>query len=163
MTSRPSPPTRIAARALQTRWVVRMPITLYRAGLGFLFGSRMLMMQHTGRRSGAPRYVVLEVVDRPGPGEYIIVSGFGTTAQWYRNVQADPQVRLWVGWSRATRATATAMSTGESAAALERYVERHPKAWNSLRDTIEHATGAPVNTLPMVLVRLDQVRPATRP
>ncbi len=155
--SRASAATRIGARALRTRWVVRTPIALYRAGLGALFGSRMLMLQHTGRRSGAPRYVVLEVVDRPAPGEYIIVSGFGTAAQWYRNVLADARVRVWTGGLRGTPATATAMSAGESAITLEHYVQHHPRAWKSLRDTIEHATGAPVDTLPMVRVALTSV------
>ncbi|WP_345496653.1 hypothetical protein [Nocardia callitridis] len=32
--------TRIGARVLQTRWLVRAPIWLYRAGLGFLVDSR---------------------------------------------------------------------------------------------------------------------------
>ncbi|WP_245717121.1 hypothetical protein [Nocardia mikamii] len=30
----------------------------------------------------------------------------------------------------------------------------HPKAWQNLRAVIEHATGAPVDTLPMVRLRL---------
>ncbi len=58
---------------------------------------------------------------------------------------------------RGTPATATAMSAGESAIALEHYVQHHPRAWKSLRDTIEHATGAPVDTLPMVRVALTSV------
>ena len=55
----------LGARALRTRWLVRAPINLYRVGLGFLFGTRLLMLEHVGRRTGARRYVVLEVVDRP--------------------------------------------------------------------------------------------------
>lgn len=145
---------RLGAKMLRTRWLVRAPIRLYRAGLGFLFGSRMLMLSHTGRRSGATRFVVLEVVDRPTPDQLIIVSGFGTDAQWYRNIQADPHVRVWIGTRRGLPAIATPMSSGESAAALARYAERHPVAWNRLRATIEEATRAPVDSLPMVRVQL---------
>jgi hypothetical protein len=34
----------LAARLLRVRWVVRAPIGLYQARLGFLFGSRLLML-----------------------------------------------------------------------------------------------------------------------
>ncbi len=147
--------SRLGARALQTRWLVRAPVRLYHAGLGFVFGSRLLMLQHTGRRSGAPRFVVLEVVDHPAPGEYVIVSGFGATAQWYRNIQADPRVHLWIGFRRNLPATATPMTPDQSAAALDHYIHQHPKAWDKLRGTIEHATGKSVDTLPMVALHIN--------
>ena len=83
-------PSGLAARALQTRAFVRAPITLYRHGLGWVLGRRVLMLEHTGRRSGKARFVCLEVVDRPGPGRVVIVSGFGERAEWYRNLLADP-------------------------------------------------------------------------
>jgi hypothetical protein len=34
---------------------MRAPIWIYRAGAGGLFGSRILMIGHIGRKSGAPR------------------------------------------------------------------------------------------------------------
>lgn len=64
---------RLATRALRNRRLMRAPIWLYRARLGFLFGSRMLLLEHTGRRSGARRYVVLEVIDPP---EKLLRGGF---------------------------------------------------------------------------------------
>ncbi|MEU7633100.1 nitroreductase family deazaflavin-dependent oxidoreductase [Nocardia sp. NPDC049220] len=145
---------RLGGCALQTRWFVRAPITLYRIGLGFLFGTRLLMLEHVGRHTRARRYVVLEVLDRPAPGEYVIVSGFGDRAQWYRNIQAHSSVRVWCGLRRAAAAAVAPMTEAEAAAALDRYIRNHPGAWKNLRATIEHATGAPVDTLPMVRVRL---------
>lgn len=79
----------MAARLLRARWLVRAPIWLYRGRLGIVFGSRLLMLEHTGRTSGARRYAVLEVIDRPSPGRYVVSSGFGARAQWFRNVQAN--------------------------------------------------------------------------
>ena len=149
---------RIGAKALRTRWLVRAPIGLYRAGLGFLFGSRMLLLQHTGRTSGQARYVVLEVVEHPAADQYIVVSGFGVKSQWYRNVQADPRVRVSCGTRRSAPARATLLSHDESAAVLRRYAAAHPKAWANLRATIEHAVGGPVDSLPMV--RLDLIAAA---
>lgn len=147
--------TELGARLLRTRAFVRAPILLYRAGLGFLFGSRLLMLEHIGRKSGARRFVVLEVVDRPAPDRIVIVSGFGARAQWYRNIQANSRVRVWIGIRRGAAATATPMTEDESAAALARYAAEHPGTWKRLRATIEQATGAPVDSLPMVLLQLD--------
>ncbi|MBF6467850.1 nitroreductase family deazaflavin-dependent oxidoreductase [Nocardia beijingensis] len=76
--------TSIGARLLRTRWFVRAPITLFRARLGFLFGGRLLLLEHTGRRSGRARYVALETVVRPSRDRVVIASGFGTQAQWFR-------------------------------------------------------------------------------
>lgn len=146
--------SRLGARMLKTRWLVRAPIYAYRAGLGFLFGSRLLMLEHIGRTSGARRFVVLEVVERAGPDRFVVVSGFGRRAQWYRNILANPQVRVSCGIRRHVRAAAAPLSDDESAAALRRYADVHPRAWRNLRSTIESATGRPVDTLPMVALRL---------
>ncbi|GLW64306.1 hypothetical protein Arub01_25500 [Actinomadura rubrobrunea] len=127
---------------------------MYRAGLGALFGSRLLLLEHVGRVTGARRYVVLEVVEHPAPDEYVIVSGFGERAQWYRNVLACPDVRVSTGLRRSVPAVATVMSQEEAAAVLERYARVHPRAWKNLRAVIERATGTTVDRLPMVRLKL---------
>jgi hypothetical protein len=48
----------MAGRLLRTRWIARVPVWPYRARLGFMFGSRLLMLEHTGRKDGFCRYVV---------------------------------------------------------------------------------------------------------
>lgn len=144
----------LAGKALRTRWLVRAPIWLYRAGLGGLLGGRVLMLQHVGRRSGANRYVVLEVIDRPGPRSYVVVSGFGTSAQWFRNLEVTPSVRVWVGRVRGCPAAATIHDPDASARTLRRYAQEHPRAWRNLRSIIEQATGAPVSTMPTVALEL---------
>ncbi len=144
----------LGARMLKTRWLVRAPIYAYRAGLGFLFGTRLLMLEHIGRTSGTRRFVVLEVVERAERDRYIVVSGFGRRAQWYRNILANPRVRVSCGIRRHVSAAAAPLSDDESAAALRRYADIHPRAWRNLRSTIESATGRPVDTLPMVALRL---------
>lgn len=144
----------ISARALRTRWFVRAPIPLYRHGFGRLLGSRILMLEHTGRTSGLPRFVCLEVVERPTPKQYVIVSGFGTDAQWYQNLVADQHCFVNVGRIRRGAATARFMSAEEVAATLDRYRQVRPRQWDALRSSIEKATGRPVDTLPMVELTL---------
>lgn len=141
---------RLFARLLQDRRFVRAPIPMYRHRFGWLFGERMLMLQHTGRNTGEPRFVCLEVVARPAPNRIVVVSGFGERAQWYRNLQADPVCRVSIGRRRDVPAHARMMTDEESADALEHYQQAHPVAWKRLRGAIEEAVGAPVATLPMV-------------
>lgn len=145
----------IGANALRTRRFVRAPIHLYRAGLGFLLGQRMLMLEHRGRKSGARRYVVLEVVERPSSNSYVVASGFGTQAQWYRNVLADPRVGVSVGFTLSTPARAVQLTDEEVASTLQRYQRDRPRTWAALKSTIESATGRPVTTLPMVRFDLE--------
>ncbi|MFP5021333.1 nitroreductase family deazaflavin-dependent oxidoreductase [Pseudonocardia phyllosphaerae] len=131
-------------RALRTRALARAPITLYHRGLGRVLGHRMLLLEHTGRRSGLPREVVVEVVGHPGPGRFVVVSGFGERAQWYRNVVADPRVRISVGSRRSQPATARVLPRDEAGELLAAYIARHPAAWEQLGQVVERALGRPV-------------------
>ncbi|WP_063131356.1 nitroreductase family deazaflavin-dependent oxidoreductase [Nocardia fusca] len=148
----------VASRALRTRQLMRAPVHLYRARLGFLYGRRMLMLEHIGRKTGVRRYVVLEVVDRLDSDSYVVVSGFGTRAQWFRNVRADPRVRVWIGGRRPAEARASVLSSDEVAASLHAYASRHPRAWAIMKPAIENTLGTPIDErgtgLPMVSLRL---------
>ncbi len=132
------------SRLLGTRWVVRAPIGIYKAGLGALFGSRILMLEHVGRTSGKRRYVVLEVFGHPSTDVYFVVAGFGARAQWYRNLQANPSARVWIRGRRGLPAHAQRLSDRAADAALDAYVASHPKAWEKLRSVIEGTLGHPV-------------------
>jgi deazaflavin-dependent oxidoreductase (nitroreductase family) len=119
-------PAALAARALRTRALVRAPITLYRHDLGWIFGQRILMLEHTGRRSGQARFACLEVVGRPGPERIIIVSGFAERAEWYRNLLADPSCAVSIGRRRRVPARARFMTADEASAALDSFHHRGP-------------------------------------
>jgi deazaflavin-dependent oxidoreductase (nitroreductase family) len=152
-----------AARLLRTRWIVRAPVWLYRARLGLLFGSRLLMLEHTGRKTGIRRYVVLEVVDRPDRGTYIVAAGFGDRAQWLRNVRANPRVRVYAGARRPAPASARPLTPQETAAALTAYARRHPRSWAALKPVFEATLGARIDSdgtsLPMIALDLAESRP----
>ena len=147
------------ARVLRSRRLMRAPIWLYKARAGALFGSRLLMLEHTGRKSGTPRYVVLEVVGHPSPATYVVASGFGRKAQWFRNVQADPRVRVYVGSHPPRRGTARVLPQDEADRALAAYVSRHRRAWEQMRPVLEETLGVPITEtdtpLPLVELRLD--------
>ncbi|MCV7118911.1 nitroreductase family deazaflavin-dependent oxidoreductase [Mycobacterium nebraskense] len=138
---------------------MRAPIWAFKARAGALFGSRMLMLEHTGRTSGARRYAVLEVVDHPAPATYVVASGFGRKAQWFRNIQADPRVRVYAGSHAPRHGTARILTQDEVDRTLAAYRGRHPKAWERMRPVLEGTLGAPIADtgapLPLVELRLD--------
>jgi deazaflavin-dependent oxidoreductase (nitroreductase family) len=143
-----------AARLLRVRWLVRAPVWAYRARLGFLFGSRLVMLEHTGRMSGRRRFAVLEAVGHPAPGTYLVVSGFGGRAQWFRNIQADPRVRLYAASRRPAPAVARTLTRDQAAAALAAYAAARPRAWATLKPALEKTLGAEAGDLPMVALNL---------
>lgn len=118
------------------RLLARAPIPMFRAGLGFVLGRRLTMLEHRGRVTGQARYVVLEVLERDREG-LVVVSGYGRAAQWYRNVLANPAVRLWSGRRRGVPARATPIPADEIAERLEEYRRRHPFAAKALGRTLE--------------------------
>ena len=154
----------LASRALRTRWFVRAPIGLFRAGLGFLAGGRLLMMQHRGRTSGQRRYVVLEVVARPAADRAVVVAGLGPRSQWFRNVRADSRVLVSIGTRRGVRARADVLGPGDGAALLRAYTAAHPGPWAQLRPVLaewaeplarEQGEGDWLRVVPVVELRLD--------
>lgn len=116
------------ARRRFSRAVVRAPILVYRCGLGWVFGRRLVLLTHVGRRSGRPRQVVLEVVGRgPGRGSYVVASGYGSRAHWFRNVLAHPEVTYQVG-RRRRDGWAYPLPSAESGRRLAEYAARRPRS-----------------------------------
>lgn len=100
---------------------------LYRARLGWLLGSRFLLIHHIGRTTGLPRTVVVEVVDHdPVAGTWTVASGFGPQAQWYRNLLATPPVHIEVGRQRLA-VTAQPLAAEDGGEAMVRYATDHPR------------------------------------
>ncbi|MCP2261626.1 deazaflavin-dependent oxidoreductase, nitroreductase family [Streptoalloteichus tenebrarius] len=98
---------------------------MFRAGLGMVFGRRLVMVEHVGRVSRRARLVVLEVLLRERTG-VVVASGYGRASQWLRNVRAEPRVRLWWGRMRGVPARARVLDPDESRRLLEEYRRAHP-------------------------------------
>jgi len=111
-----------------SRALFRAPIYLYRLGLGWLFGTRILLLNHIGRVSGKQRQVILEVVEGDlTDGSFVVASGWGPTAAWYRNILHRPQVSILVG-RRTIPVTAVPLTAEEGAEIFARYAARHRAA-----------------------------------
>jgi deazaflavin-dependent oxidoreductase (nitroreductase family) len=105
--------------------VLRWPVYLYRARLGFLFGRRFLMIEHRGRRTGRHHRTVVEVAGRRS-GEWVCASGTGPRSDWYRNLRAGGLLAVWVG-SRKHWASVRFLDAREAAGVMGDYEHEHPR------------------------------------
>lgn len=138
------------------RLVVRAPIYMYRARLGFLMGSRFLLLEHLGRKSGETRRTVLEVVLNQDDAVYV-ASGWGASAQWLKNIRANPNVRFQLG-SKGYAGAAEELAKEQAREVMGRYAANHPKALDKLShfmlenpgDTAEQQAAAVASEIPIV-------------
>jgi deazaflavin-dependent oxidoreductase (nitroreductase family) len=77
----------------------RFMVLLFRLGLGSFgngtkYGGYIMVIKHTGRKTGLTRHTPVNyaTVD----GDIYCTSGFGRVADWYLNIKANPQVEVWL-------------------------------------------------------------------
>ena len=76
----------------------RLMVLLFRLGLGNWGNgpetSQVMVLTHRGRKTGLRRRTPVNyaVVD----GDIYCTAAFGTIADWYQNIMADPNVELWL-------------------------------------------------------------------
>ncbi len=106
-------------------YLFRGPVYLYHWGLGWLFGHRLLLLTHTGRRTGLRRQTVLEVVEyrKDGP-EVVVANGFGPDCDWVRNIEAKADEDVDVG-SRHFAACHRFLDEGEAMRVIQGYEHRN--------------------------------------
>jgi deazaflavin-dependent oxidoreductase (nitroreductase family) len=109
------------------KWFMQSPKWIFRARLGFVFGSRFLLLESIGRKSGIVRQTPLEVAHHDAArDEYIVTSGNGVKADWYRNIQAKPAVAIWIGSTRYPT-TQRFLPTEEAVEVMKDYERKRPK------------------------------------
>ena len=114
------------------RIIMRFPILFYRLNLGWLLGKRFLLLEHRGRKSGIIRKAVIEVVDHDvQKGSYIVAAAWGNQSDWYKNIEAEPNVNVGVGIQRFP-AFAKTLSAEDAAQHLNAYATEHPFAFRQL-------------------------------
>lgn len=107
------------------RALFKLPPLVYRGPTAAFLASRcVLRLTTTGRKSGQPRTICVSFM--PLDGRYIIFSGFGIQSNWYRNVQANPNVTIQIG-RRTMRATATVVADPARRRELMRHMQEHSR------------------------------------
>ena len=81
----------------------RFMLLLWRLGLGAWgngtsFGGSLMVLKHTGRKTGLIRQTPVNytIID----GDIYCIVGFGKGSDWYLNIMANPEVEVWLPDSR---------------------------------------------------------------
>jgi deazaflavin-dependent oxidoreductase (nitroreductase family) len=107
------------------RLIKKPPQLAYALGLGPLIGHRVLLLTTIGRKTGLPRTTPLqyEKID----GQYFVGSAKGVKADWYRNLVANPQVKVRVKGEKFTGTAETTTDPARIADFLEYRLRHHPR------------------------------------
>jgi deazaflavin-dependent oxidoreductase (nitroreductase family) len=104
----------------------KLPIFIYRVGLGWILGNRFLLLRHRGRKTGKIRTAVLEVIhSKPEKGVYLVVSGFGNRSDWYLNILQHNKVEIQISNKR-WPATAHQLEADHAAQVILAYAQKYP-------------------------------------
>jgi deazaflavin-dependent oxidoreductase (nitroreductase family) len=97
---------------------------------------RMIILHHTGRRSGQSRTTGLQQIYHDSDtGRYFVAAAYGRKSDWWLNVVANPQVTIDVGGD-AIDAIAAPVDPDEAVKVMEAAIEQTPR----LRDqAFKHA------------------------
>ena len=76
---------------------MKMPLILYRLGLGWMLGQRFMLLTHVGRRSGKVYRTVLAVLKYDQTTREILAVSPWSASSWYRNIQAQPALEIQTG------------------------------------------------------------------
>lgn len=119
----------ISTRALR-RWLFRVPLLFHRAGVRGverLLGIDWIVLTTTGRRSGRPHVVMLDVVGHCPAGDvYYVQPADGRRADWVRNVAVNPIVTAEVG-GRRFPARVDDVTGVEGAEVVLHFIRTHPR------------------------------------
>jgi deazaflavin-dependent oxidoreductase (nitroreductase family) len=127
--------------SLAGKLAARLPLLLFRMGLGdLLMALRLMVLTTRGRKSGKLRRAMLEF-RRHGKKVYV-VSAWGDKPQWVHNAAACPNVTVQIG-GRAQPALATAVTDrAEAARALNLFRQKAPARYDHV---MERMIDRPVN------------------
>jgi len=104
--------------------IQRIHQRLYASGKGWIVGGFILLLTHTGRKSGT-RYVTplqYEKID----SAYCVGAGRGPQADWFRNILADPHVHVQVDRCEFDCVAEPVIESERVADFLEYRLKRHP-------------------------------------
>src|SRR5438128_4665044 len=98
------------------RTMLKVPTLIYRGPLAELMRSRCVLVLTTrGRKTGRPRTGAVSFM--PVEDHFVVFSGWGVGSNWFRNIQANPDVVVRVG-RKQMRATARIVEDPERRRAL---------------------------------------------
>lgn len=121
--------------ALEKRpsWILKfffkVPVWIHKLGFGGwerLIGAQWMLITTVGRKSGKPRDAMVDVMDYDAASDtYFIEAAYGSRADWYRNMQANPIFDARVG-RRKFKARATPLSNEGAGELMVQFYRKKP-------------------------------------
>ena len=105
--------------------ILKLPLLLYRAGLGWLFGHRFMLLTHIGRRSGKVRRTVLAVLHFDSGTREIMAISAWSASDWYKNILTSPALQVETGFTHYAPVHRS-LSPEEITTLFEDYRHKHP-------------------------------------
>lgn len=123
--------------------LLALPVWLYRLRIGWLLGTRFLLLTHRGRKSGAVRQVVLEAMrhDR-ATRETIVMAGWGRRTAWLLNLEAGGAIEVRTGRLR-YRPEVRLVGPAEAETILKAYERRNRLAAPIVQGVLGRLLGWP--------------------
>ena len=121
--------------ALEKRpsWILKfffkVPVWIHKLGFGGwerLIGAQWMLITTVGRKSGKPRDAMVDVMDYDTASDtYFIEAAYGSRADWYRNMQANPIFDARVG-RRKFKARAAPLSNEGAGELMVQFYRKKP-------------------------------------
>ncbi|HLU09287.1 MAG TPA: nitroreductase family deazaflavin-dependent oxidoreductase [Oceanobacillus sp.] len=139
------------------RWLMRLPLLLYRVGLGDLANAAHIMVLTTqGRKSGLPRHTPIEY--RQHGSKIYLISAWGTRPQWYQNILSNAAVTVQQGRKQFSASAHIVTNSGEALRVLHLFRRRAPAIYDALLARISEREDIDPRTLPEITDRITIVR-----
>jgi deazaflavin-dependent oxidoreductase (nitroreductase family) len=107
----------------------RIPLFLHKLGfVGWerIIGAQWMLITTIGRKSGKRRQAMVDILLHDGQTDtYYILSAYGSSADWVRNIQTNPRFEAQVGRRKFT-ARATTLSEESAGEMLVQFHRRKP-------------------------------------
>ena len=105
--------------------IFKLPVFLYRVGLGRVLGKRFMQITHVGRHSGKVRRTVLAVLRFDEQTKEIYAVSAWKGSDWYSNIQASPALQVETGPVRYVPVQRT-LTPEEITTTFLKYRKQHP-------------------------------------
>lgn len=108
---------------------MKIPVWVHKLGFGGwerLIGAQWMLIATIGRKTGKRRETMVDVMDYDKATDtYYIEAAYGSRADWFRNIQANPIFEAQVG-RRKFRATASPLANEDAGEMMVRFYRAKP-------------------------------------
>lgn len=144
------------------RWLMRMPLLLYRVGLGDLVNAaRILVLTTRGSKSGMPRHTPIEY--RQHGSKIYVISAWGTRPHWYQNLLTHTSVTVQQGRKQFSANAQIVTNSGEALRVLHLFRRTAPVIYDAMLSRMSDREDIHPRTLPEITDRITIVRLTPEP